>query len=1253
MRDELIKELIKDVHGPRNGVYEEMESDPSKEYVTGVIIPQNCIINNISPDSESTKSGVDDPSREDDVEEDLSANYSFSEIDPRTKPRLFGLSFLVSGNNPRFKICATWGRYKKDDAKKVWKRVPYRYIREISLEESSHKISIYSGKDGSIVLHLRKVQRKNGVLVIIANIVNELTIKSDACYGDEITEASLFQASLRVKLEKGTTLSPLSEGRGSGEDVFEFLYRHKPVLAKGNMCSAIWLNIDYPEYFYEFTWPDGQEFTECKEFNFADVRTEFIPMFADSSPITEWDSSFGEAPVLSSFHLSELWEEETLSNVINPLITSYKKWIEGNIAKISTLNENDRRVGEIIVEKQIELLHRLEKGLEVLIQNKDARLSFCFANRTIWLQNKWKGKQDFIWRPFQLAFFLINIEPLLIPESGYRKKVDLLWVPTGGGKTEAYLGIMAFLIALRRRKAAVGLTAEGTGGGTSILTRYTLRLLTTQQFRRTLRMITAAEYLRIQNERWAGWRPNDCDIDGDWIYGSTRFSIGLWVGGSVTPNQLRGPGNALEILKGIQSDQESSNGEPAQITTCPACGAWLSVPRSGLPDKRENKLHLIIQSTLDERNLEELIRSRLKEIGIKTVRDISIENKNMDNHHFTLTLKLLDDKRLGIEEIDEIWTKLQLKDVDLVPIRPSRPGYFGVRPEPGRQRNSYSDFEIYCPAPDCELNNVPHYAEGLPFSSETDSHSFPDGLFERKENIPFFIGKRIPIPAYTVDEQVYFHNPTIVVSTVDKIARLAYEPRAAGIFGNVDRYNKYYGYYRGDILPKNTTKEAVRAGSVKIRPFLPPELIVQDELHLLEGPLGSLFGLYENSVENLIQEGGIYPKYIASTATIKHAEFQIKHLFAREVNEFPPHGLDIDDSFFIRSRKHRDSWNENTAGRIYLGIYSSGWGPHTPNIRIWSSLLQSSLENDNDPNAKFYWTLVGYFNSLRELGGTRGLYRADIVERIESIAREIPRLIEQDNVVELSSRVNSTDIPQILDELERGNDRVMKSNPDAIFTTSMFGTGVDIPHLSLMVVNGQPKTNVQYIQATGRVGRIHGGLVVTFLRAGRPRDLSHYEIFPAYHQRKYIEVEPSSVFPFAKGSLSRGSGPAIVSFLRNFVNATIAWSHEDGMVINGENSKSDLQFFERLSVNRLRNLFSSNQELDEVMEYFESQTDRWAMIARDRDTSELVFVEYPFTKPKKNVVLGDPYHKAFHLKMIFENAPQSLREVEETTGFVV
>ena len=362
----------------------------------------------------------------------------------------------------------------------------------------------------------------------------------------------------------------------------------------------------------------------------------------------------------------------------------------------------------------------------------------------------------------------------------------------------------------------------------------------------------------------------------------------------------------------------------------------------------------------------------------------------------------------------------------------------------------------------------------------------------------------------------------------------------------------------------------------------------------------------------------------------------------------PPNGLKIEDSFFVRERDRNESWNEDIAGRIYAGIYSPGWGPLTPNIRIWANLLQSVYQLRSDSNSKFFWTLVGYFNSIKELGGARGLYRADIVERIQNISAGNPRMLDQGNVTELSSRINSTDIPQLLDDLERGEERDISLNPDSIFTTSMFGTGVDISHLSLMVVNGQPKTTTQYIQATGRVGRKHGGLVVTFLRSGRPRDLSHYEAFPAYHQRKYLEVEPSSVFPYAEGSMARGVGPSMVSFLRNFLHSSVDWNGGDGKVILKQGSKIDLIVFE----NFIRERLSAMMEIVKVntlINYIESEADKW--INKSRSVSKMVFAEY--YKANENVVLGDPYHKNKGLSIVFDNVPQSLREVEETTGFVV
>lgn len=1252
MREKMVEGLIKAIHGPRGGAEEEISGDPGKEYVAGLLVPLSCGKTELSPDSEQTVEGGENALAEDDVSEEVSTAFTPTEIDPKTKPKVFGISFIVEGESPSCRVCVTWGRYSKDESCGRWKRTPYHSIMSVTMDTDSKDFLVYDKDDGQIKLHVRKVRKDEKHNILIVNVLNDLKIDSRACFGESLTRVTLFQPSIRVKLNEGFQLAPFQLAQGRGDKDLQFLYRKKPILARGYMCSAIWSQIDYPEYLGETLWPDGYHFDDCGEFKKPDIRSEFLPLYPDSAPSLEWDDRYGIAPELSTYNLSEIWEEREIEDALYPLVDAYRAWIRSKEEELEIIGDEEKSTALQLVNLQNESAERLERGIELLKHDKNVRIAFCFANRAIWLQNKWRKRESFRWKPFQLAFLILNLEPLFDQSSDYRDYTDLLWVPTGGGKTEAYLAIIAFLIALRRRRAIEGIADESTGGGTAIITRYTLRLLTTQQFRRMLNMITSAEYLRVERNKNIGWRPEKCDIEGDWIYGSMRFSTGLWVGGAVSPNHLRNKGHAIDALQG-----NDAIGEPAQLTTCPACGSWLSVPRAGLPERRENKLHLVTEVNKDLEETKQQVVSFLCDNGYGYVKDVYIKGEGLQEGYATLTLVLEADKKLKEVEIDDMWSKLA-QDVGLTlrPFRASRPGYFGYGQEPQRRKHKYLDFEIFCPNTDCSLNNEVFYEEGVPLSNHEDAKEFPDGLVARRIDTPFVPGSRIPIPAYTVDEQIYHRCPTVLVSTADKIARLAFEPRSGGILGNVDKYNSYYGYHRDGLLPpeETTTKKARENYNKNITPFLPPELILQDELHLMEGPLGSMFGLYEIVVESLIENRGMKPKYIASTATIKEANSQVKRLFARKFMQFPPHGLEIDDSFFIRSRGLNESWNEENAGRIYVGIYSPGLGPHTPIVRIWSSLLNTCYENRNDRNTKYFWTLVGYFNSLRELGGTRGLYRADIVERIKNISSGTPRHIDQNNVVELSSRVNSTDIPQILDELERGADNKPEENPDAIFTTSMFGTGVDIPHLSLMVVNGQPKTTTQYVQATGRVGRNHGGLVVTFLRAGRPRDLSHYEMFPAYHQRKHLEVEPSSVFPLAQGCLARASGPAMVSFLRNYSLPSVKWYGKDGSVILDNGSRDDINSFINSISNRVRAIIKSEEKTRWVLDYFKSQADRWENIARKTMDAELKFFEYTFGAPQKHVVLGDPHHKsADDLEVVYENAPQSLREIEETTGFKV
>jgi hypothetical protein len=311
--------------------------------------------------------------------------------------------------------------------------------------------------------------------------------------------------------------------------------------------------------------------------------------------------------------------------------------------------------------------------------------------------------------------------------------------------------------------------------------------------------------------------------------------------------------------------------------------------------------------------------------------------------------------------------------------------------------------------------------------------------------------------------------------------------------------------------------------------LLPPELIIQDELHLISGPLGTMVGLYEMAVDftTSISVAGsprIPAKILASTATIRRAAQQTRQLYARKLSIFPPAGLTARDSFFARELPI-DPEEDATAGRLYVGVNAPGSSTKTLLVRVYSILLavaEAELQMDAaaaDP----YGTLVGYFNSLRALGGAKRLVEDDVkLIRLKYLAeqRGLPRRHINDPE-ELTSRLDSWRIPGLLKKLDNSFPRGSVDWPvDALLATNMISVGVDIDRLGLMA--GQPKTTAEYIQATSRIGRKHPGLVVTMYNWMGARDLSHYERFASYHAALYKFVEAISVTPFSSRALDRG-----------------------------------------------------------------------------------------------------------------------------------
>jgi hypothetical protein len=402
-----------------------------------------------------------------------------------------------------------------------------------------------------------------------------------------------------------------------------------------------------------------------------------------------------------------------------------------------------------------------------------------------------------------------------------------------------------------------------------------------------------------------------------------------------------------------------------------------------------------------------------------------------------------------------------------------------------------------------------------------------------------FSGDR-PLPIVAVDEPLYRRLPAFVIATVDKFASLPWIGEVGALFGLVDRYDKQ-GFY-GPCSDKE--------GTPLNEPLPPPDLIIQDELHLISGPLGTIAGLYEAALDALASrtvEGRVLrPKIIASTATVRRAETQIRALFDRaQVNVFPAPGPDRRDSFFARTEPASES-----PARLYVGVAAQGRSLKVVLLRAALALLSAgqvaytreggkkNTQNPADP----YMTLLGYFNSLRELGGSRRIVEDEVRTRLSEYGRRrriepadtlfADRTISYD-VLELTSRVPTNEVAEAKRRLSlpyREDERV-----DVALATNMISVGLDIIRLGLMVVLGQPKTSAEYIQATSRVGRDRErpGLVVTLLNVHKPRDRSHYERFAMYHATFYRSVEATSVTPFSPRALDRALPASIVGLCRH------------------------------------------------------------------------------------------------------------------------
>lgn len=1061
-------------------------------YLVGMLATDGTVATDpAQTDDESPDAGKSAPEAHDEATDQEAGNAMLF-------PSSLGMSFAVEPGTDPIQAHATWGEYRRvdnptpaeerpdwqqdDKFNRCWQRTPQSAETPIRLTDGNLGPFDFDGAHGIVRISGTCRTADTGFRLVTLFLHNRQQIP-----GSNPDECWLFQPVLEVTSPDG---GAVFAGRGGAATVtnewattedqaerarLDMSYRRRVEFARGHAVSVT-------------AEPSADDPTRTDR-----ITTTYLPMHEvqRTAPASPADRSQLAGLVTDMRRLAELPSDE-LRTALLPLADGYSAWLSNEAAKLDvdpTLAPHREPAEDAFFEADL-VASAIREGIELLTSGSDALEAFRFANRSMAEQrlrtdairarrdgddrellqilDEYRREVDAAsgenphtrWRPFQLAFVLLNLAALAAPTHESRSSsaapVDLLFFPTGGGKTEAYLGLVAATFALRRLQPALG--NVDASDGVAVIMRYTLRLLTAQQFERAAALVCATEDIRRSKpDRW----------------GAVPFRLGMWVGGSLTPNRSKEANDALDKLR---RSQRPYGGSPHQLAECPWCGAKL--------DPTASPRHILGSDDPDEKGL------------------------NPGKRHLT-----------------------------------------------------------YCPDEACEFGKVDAKGEG--------------------------------IPVVTVDEDIYRLLPTFIIGTIDKFAQLPWNPNVRMLFGRVTDRCPEHGWRgpdgtywpdvcnspTGHVSVKTVPATEVLGNGTRLRP---PDLIIQDEFHLITGPLGTLAGLYETAIDELatwtIGETAVHAKIVASTATIRRAAQQARAVFARETRIFPPQVLDVEDTFFAREL----SLDQST-GRLYVGVCASGRRLKEAESRLFRTVMAAAQHqwNEAEPTvpptgvnpADPWMTTIGYFSAIRELAGMYRIATDELQNRLRRIERDrrsflAPRFASdfdlpdgtrkrmwwQPEIVELTSRVGAADLRDVLDHFFRPHRfRVERSDKsksgfrlehegiDLVLATNMISVGVDVSRLGMMVVVGQPKTTAEYIQASSRIGRDHDkapGVVFTLSNWARPRDLSHWEQFEHYHDTFYRNVEAQSVTPFAPRALDRGATGVLVSLLRGGVDD---WAPDRGV----------------------------------------------------------------------------------------------------------
>jgi hypothetical protein len=1152
-RNEVEDLVVNSMMGPLFGDGEVLDFDPLNLYVTGLLYPRTEIVNTgDESDPEIEKEGAEDLSKRKkgkSKEQDDNNSVESELLSTSFFPASMALSFCLNKNSA-FNIKINYSRYDKTENEgksDSWKSKDFS-LKEIPVKLSDdglfvdgEQVNDFKSKtlvdesEKSIIFTIRSrsIQINDiQTFVITVSIVNGTL--ADKSKGLKNSEECIFRPRIKcvsvsdafIPFNDFSELEKLSDPEIINE---KLLYAHYQKFASGHGVSATWESVN-----------------ESGARSRRWVSTEVIPTYEvlpndfnhEELLKNDIDDILHIKPLAGKSFSNDGLSESDLISRLTRFIDVYEEWVKrltiDLVARVSSTGYSEKGKTKIKVKgkENIQKCHlqvqRMRKALDIFKTAEDnpihkhALRAFYDANRVMFMQraidwnikrrrkdhgdhiwptpeidealpnfsdfparNEPSGEQFFAkWRPFQLAFLLTQVTGMIDPNSEDRETVDLIWFSTGGGKTEAYLGLIAMNLFYRRLREGYKTGNPDNGAGVSAVMRYTLRLLIKQQYDRAVPVILACELIRRNNNE---------------TYGSVPYSIGIWVGKSLTPNKAIDKNEKSKsfahCLESLKSNPETEVYYSLPVLDCPACGT-------------------------------SMIKKKKKDLGKWGCIPSSVNDR-------------------------------------------------------GQEKPPY---HLVCTNGKCDF----HVPEEIARRGEVNE-----------------ITKR-GLPIYFIDEDIYLRRPSLVFSTIDKYASL------------------------------NWNKECYRTFNIELnddglkRSFPPPDLIIQDELHLISSTLGTIYGLYEIAIDQLCSIDGRKPKIVAATATVKDAESQCRLLYGRKrYSQFPSPGISADDSFFSRKMSFDNDMAKDRSpqGRLYIGLQASGFTNTVTQIRLVASLLQLTPRlNISNQDLDPYVTNLIYFNTKKELGKFRTLLTDDIQAQANILSKpniskpfgSYSKGYRQESFYELSSDRTGDEITDYLSRLEKTelkkeighplyslgirswndlvdnnlwkeqfkekfnnsklfdalqiegfkkdeseeaidlNRKLFASQvknwfdnqdneyvPSIVAATIMISVGIDIERFNVMQMTGQPKSHSEYIQASSRAGRLHKGIIVTTFNPAKNRDRSHYEEFTDYHQGFYRYVEATSVTPFSKPALSKALFAPIMAIIQAEFSGTsddVPWS---------------------------------------------------------------------------------------------------------------